>query len=151
MSSDSWTIQQISTATNHSANLCNVDAVEAIAAKGLAGDRHFGNPARHVTIQSLEELNLAAERLGRPIQADLTRRNITVTEGLLPRTRGLRLAVGDVVLEVFADAAPCNLMEELSGPGAKAALKRLAGIHCKVVTGGVISRGESIRVIGERP
>lgn len=108
-------IDRITIAADHLSPLVDLQNVIAVAAMGLDGDRHFGNPAQQ---------------------------NITVREGLLPRTRGLRISVGEVLLEVFADAAACNLMEELHGPGAKLALKRLAGIHCRVIEGGSIAVGD---------
>jgi MOSC domain-containing protein YiiM len=141
---DDMVIDRISIASDHGAELTVLEYVEAVADSGLQGDRHFGNAARHVTIQSRQELGLASERLGRPIDPDLTRRNITVTAGLLPRTRGQRIVVGEAVLEVFADAAPCALMEELNGEGARTALKKLAGIHCKVITSGRIRTGDAL-------
>lgn len=140
-------IDRINITSDHLADLVAVDVVEAVAGNGLRGDRHFGNAARQVTIQSREELALASERLGRPIDADLTRRNITVGAGLLDRTRGNRIVVGDATLEVFADAAPCKLMDELHGPGARVALKKLAGVHYKVITGGRIRIGDSLQAI----
>ena len=144
-------IDRIAIAGAHSAPLVEQRSVAAIAAAGLEGDRHFGNNARHVSIQSREELALASERLGRTIEPDLTRRNITLQAGLLPRKRGLRFAVGDAVLEVFADAAPCALMEELNGPGARVAMKRLAGIHCRIVTSGQISVGDLLVPVESQP
>ena len=138
-------VDRISISADHLGDLVVLDHVEVVADKGLVGDRHFGNKARHVSIQSREELAVASERLGRQISADATRRNITISAGLLPRIRGQRIVVGSSVLEVFADAAPCELMEQLSGPGARAALKRLAGIHCRVISSGQISVGDILR------
>lgn len=139
-------VTRISIAEATMTELQMLDEIEAIADFGLAGDRHAGNPARQVSIQSQAELNTASQRLGRPIDCDLSRRNITLDRGALPRTRGQRLWLGEAELEVFADAAPCSLMTAQFGDGAREALKRLAGIHCRVFTGAMIRIGDQLRL-----
>ena len=138
------TAELVSVAGASGEPLTAVAEVVAITGVGLAGDRHAGNAARQVSIQSLSELAAASERLGRPISADQTRRNITIDAGELPRERGQRLFLGDAELEVFSDAPPCELMTEIIGKGARRALKKLAGIHCRVINGGVIRVGDEL-------
>ena len=77
-----------------------VDTVTAEAGRGLVGDRYHGTRHRHVTLQSREELAAAAEAHGGPIDPGLTRRNLTIGSGRLPRRPGARICVGDVRLEV---------------------------------------------------
>lgn len=143
-------VDQISIAAESGMPLRLVTEIEAITGVGLAGDRHAENPIRQVSIQSRTELARASERLGREIQADQTRRNITLDVGELPRDRGQRLLLGEVELEVFSDAPPCALMTELIGKGARPALKKLAGIHCRVIKGGTISVGDEL-LLGRPP
>lgn len=140
-------VDRISVAKQNGEDLAMTTEVNAVTGLGLVGDRHSGNAARQVSIQSRSELAEASERLGRPIDVDLTRRNITIDSGDLPRTRGQRLRVGDVELEVFSDAPPCALMTELIGKGARPALKRLAGIHCRVIVGGDIQLGDALVLV----
>ena len=143
-------VERISLAPDNGAELVVVDEAEAITGIGLVGDRHAGNAARQVSIQSQTELAQASERLGRTIDVDLTRRNITLDSGELPRIRGQRLIIGSVELEVFSDAPPCALMTELIGKGARPALKKLAGIHCRVIVGGEIHIGDDMELVEER-
>ena len=124
-----------------------VDEIEAEPGTGLAGNRPGHNSARQVSIQSRYELDQAAKRLGRPIHPDQTRRNITLDGGELPRNRGQRLLVGTVELEVFSDAAPCAAMTEIIGTGARPALRKLGGIHCRVVRGGIIHVGDDLHLM----
>ncbi|MGH1490338.1 MAG: metalloregulator ArsR/SmtB family transcription factor [Acidimicrobiales bacterium] len=140
-------VDRISIAKESGAELLVVDEVEAVTGFGLLGDRHAGNPARQVSIQSKSELAAASQRLGREIHIDQTRRNITVDAGNLPRVRGQRLLIGDVELEVFSDAPPCALMTELIGKGARPALKKLAGIHCRVIVGGTIQHDDDLTLV----
>ena len=137
-------IQGLSIASESRVPLTDVAEVEAITGVGLQGDRHAENAARQVSIQSIQELAAASERLGRKILPEQTRRNITLDSGALPRTRGQRLHLGDCELEVFSDAPPCALMTEIIGKGARPALKKLAGIHCRVINGGTIRVGDEL-------
>ncbi len=142
--SEIGSVQRISLAVDHAAGLEIVDEAQAVAGSGLKGDRHCGAPARQISIQSRTELKEASQKLGRDIDPDLTRRNITIDKGDLPRNRGQRLFIGEVELEVFADAAPCELMTTLIGEGARPALTRLAGIHCKIISDGQIYLGDKL-------
>jgi len=144
------TVERISIAGASGDPLLPLDDIEAITGVGLSGDRHCGNVARQVSIQSISELESASERLGRGILPDQTRRNITIDAGELPRTRGQRLLLGETELEVFSDAPPCKLMTQIIGRGARPALKRLAGIHCRVISGGTIRLGDNL-VLGREP
>lgn len=140
------TVERISFAPDKGEPLVVVDEIEARVGTGLEGDRPGANPARQVSIQSREELDLAAKRLGRPIETDQTRRNITIAAGELPRVRGQRLLLGGVELEVFSDAPPCDTMTRIIGKGARPALRRLAGIHCRVISGGAIHVGDDLHL-----
>ncbi len=143
-------VDRISIATASRQPLIILDEIEAEPGLGLRGDRSGFNSARQVSIQSRTELASASKRLGRVIEPDQTRRNITIDAGELPRNRGQRLLLGTVELEVFSDAAPCAVMTEIIGTGARSALRKLAGIHCRVVRGGVIHVGDDLH-LGREP
>lgn len=116
--------------------------VEVEAGKGLIGDRYHGSRHRHVTVQSLEELREATPRPGDPIDPGLTRRNVTLSSGRLPRTPGHRLRIGPIDLEVVRDAAPCKLLDDALGRETRLALARRAGVVCRVLSGGVLGVGD---------
>ncbi|MFL6086047.1 MAG: hypothetical protein ACJ74F_23165 [Mycobacterium sp.] len=59
----------------------SVESVVAEAGVGLVGDRYHGTRHRHVTIQSQELLDRAAEILGYGFDRGATRRNLTVDAG----------------------------------------------------------------------
>ena len=122
----------------------SVDTVEVEAGKGIVGDRYHGTLHRHVTVQSAESLRAAEAAYGAPVPADLTRRNVTVDEGEIPREPGARLRIGDVELEVVRVAAPCKLLDDTIGRGAQEALRRRAGSVCRALTGGEIRLGDEV-------
>ena len=123
-----------------------VAAVRAEARKGLVGDRYHGSRTRHVTVQSLEELEEAARTHGRPIDPGRTRRNVTLSSGRLPRTPGHRLHIGEVELEVVRDAAPCKLLDDAFGRDVRLALARRAGVVCRVLSDGELRVGDTARL-----
>ncbi|MDF1811307.1 MAG: MOSC domain-containing protein [Verrucomicrobiales bacterium] len=119
-----------------------VSSVMAEAGKGLVGDRYHGTRHRHVSVQSLESLREGADLLGQEIPAELTRRNITVAESVVPRKPGSIITIGAVKLEVVRIAAPCRLLDDTIGRGAARALHNRAGSICRILEGGVIEVGD---------
>jgi len=116
----------------------HVEEAEVETGRGIVGDRYHGTRHRHVTVQSLESLAAAAASYGAPVPAGLTRRNLTLDAGEVPREPGTRISVGPVLLEVVRVAAPCKLLDDTIGPGAQEHLRRRGGSVCRVLQGGTI-------------
>ncbi len=140
-------VELISIAAKKRDPMLSAESVEAVVGMGLVGDRNVYREGRQVSVQTRAELDIAQEQLGRPIRSDLTRRNITLDTGRLPRNPGERLVVGDVELEVHSDAPPCEVMTEAFGEGALEALTGRAGVHCRVISGGTINVGDSLYIL----
>jgi len=124
----------------------SVDSVQAETGKGLVGDRYHGTRHRHVTVQSAADLAEAADDLGSPVDPASTRRNITISHGDIPTKPGEHLAIGDVELEVVRIAAPCKLLDDVIGDGARHALRRRAGTVFRVIDGGTIALGDPVHL-----
>jgi MOSC domain-containing protein YiiM len=136
----------ISISPGHGRPAKAVESVVAVEGQGLKGDRYYGT-RREVTLVASGELAEAAAALGiDSIVAGSTRRNLTIDVASIPRKHGTRIQIGDVTLAVWRDCAPCELMEETVGPGARAALKDRAGVSATVVVGGVISLGDPVSI-----
>jgi MOSC domain-containing protein YiiM len=76
-----------------------------------------------------------------------TRRNLTLSHGVVPTVPGSTLRIGTVLLEVVRVAAPCKLLDDGLGPGAMDALRRgRAGSVCRVLSGGVIAVGDPVEI-----
>jgi len=123
-----------------------VESAEVETGKGIVGDRYHGTRHRHVTVQSAESLREAATAYGAQVPAALTRRNLTVDDGVVPREPGARIRVGPVLLEVVRVAAPCKLLDDTIGRGAQEALRRRAGSVCRVLEGGTIAVGDEVEL-----
>ncbi len=114
------------------------------AGRGIVGDRYHGTRHRHVTVQSRQTLDEAAAAYGRDVPSELTRRNLTITEGVVPRAPGTRVRIGPVLLEVVRVAAPCKLLDDTIGRGAQEALRRRAGTVFRVLEGGTLRVGDPV-------
>lgn len=121
----------------------SVDSVTAEEGKGIVGDRYHGTKHRHVTLQSRMGLDGAAEKLGVDIQSSGTRRNSTVSHGVIPTKPGTLIRLGSAELQVVRVAAPCRLLDDSIQPGAMEALRRRGGAVCRVLGTGTISIGDS--------
>ncbi len=121
-----------------------VDQVEVVEAHGIVGDRYEGSRHRQVSIQSLEAIRAAEVVFGAPIDPGLTRRNITVSAGEIPKAPGSLIRIGDLLLEVVRVAAPCKLLDDTIGPDAQVALRRRGGSICRVLESGRVTIGDGV-------
>lgn len=127
------------------AELESVTEVEAVAGRGLKGDRKF-DAFRQISIVSTEELAEAAAAWGGEIPLGSTRRQVTISGGRLNRTPGTTIRIGDVVIESNGDCSPCEEMNESVGEGAREHLRDLAGITGSIVKGGTIRVGDPVQL-----
>lgn len=79
------TVSSIHVAKGRRLPMREVGRAEVVAAHGIVGDRYEGSRHRQVSIQSLSALEEASEVFGAPIDPALTRRNITVSSGEVPK------------------------------------------------------------------
>lgn len=126
------------------------DRVMAIADRGLEGDRFAGRPGakRQVTLIQQEHLAAIAGMLALdgPIDPLLTRRNLVVSGLNLLALKGRRFQVGGAVLAYTGPCDPCSHMEATFGPGAWNAMRGHGGICARILEGGPIALGDSVRV-----
>jgi MOSC domain-containing protein YiiM len=135
--------------------LRRVDAAEAVAGRGLAGDRYeLGvgtysakhGPDRHVTLISAEDLEALSDE-GWPLAPGEHRRNVVVRGVDLPALEGREFAIGDVRLRSIRPCPPCGHLERVTGrPGLRSALEGRAGIRVEIVSGGTIRVGDAVLV-----
>jgi MOSC domain-containing protein YiiM len=139
-----------------------VDAAEAIADHGLAGD-HRGESraasARQVTLIQAEHLPLIGAWSGRAEPPDpvALRRNLVVAGLNLAAARSpwadrpLVLGVGaEVQLVLGGPCDPCSRMEAELGPGGYNAMRGHGGRVARVLRGGPLRVGDAVRVILEQ-
>ncbi len=148
------TVVSIQIAQEAAGPMATLEHVEAVAGKGLAGDRYFhqagtysGRPGsgRQLTLIEAEAIEAIARESGIDIPPAASRRNLTTRGVPLNHLVGRRFRVGDVVLEGTRLSEPCAHLEGLTKPGVLKALVHRGGLRADIVVGGVIRLGDVIR------
>jgi len=129
--------------------LVRLDSVEAIADRGLEGDRYaigrgtFSTPGRGyqltlVEAEVLDSVDLSWEQ---------ARRNIVTRGVALNALVGRRFVVGSVECVGRRLAEPCSHLEKLARPGLLRPLVHRAGLRADIVVGGTITVGDAVRAV----
>jgi MOSC domain-containing protein YiiM len=123
-----------------------VDAAEALAGKGLTGDRYAsGSGKRGVTLIQAEHLPVIAALSGNAnVLPALLRRNVVVSGLPLIALKERRFRIGEVVLEGTGECDPCSNMEKALGPGGFNAMRSHGGLCARIVEGGVFRLGDAV-------
>ncbi len=124
------------------------EEVVASEASGLEGDHYAGsNGKRQVTLIQAEHLDVVAAILKKEkIDPALTRRNIVVSGINLQAFADQQFQIGEAVLEMTGLCHPCTRMEENFGEGGYNAMRGHGGITARVVKGGKIKVGDSVKL-----
>lgn len=128
--------------------MIELNAVEAIAGKGLAGDRYNSkNGKRQVTLIQGEHLLAIASLLGRnDVAPALLRRNLVVTGINLLALKDKQFRVGSAILEYTGLCHPCSAMEATFGAGGYNAVRGHGGITARIIESGTIRVGDSVQL-----
>jgi MOSC domain-containing protein YiiM len=126
--------------------MVEVAQVEAIAGKGLLGDRYAGGSGnRGITLIQAEHLPAIASLSGHQrIAPALLRRNLVVAGVPLVALKGRRFRVGEVLLEGVGDCDPCSRMEAALGPGGYNAMRGHGGLCARILEGGTLRLGDEV-------
>lgn len=125
--------------------------VEAVAGKGLRGDRYAsGSGKRGITLIQAEHLPVIAALSGHEkISPATLRRNIVVSGVPLMALIGKKFRLGDVILEGTDACDPCERMESALGPGAYNAMVGHGGLCARILQGGKIRVGDGLVALTE--
>lgn len=125
-----------------------VGQVEAVAGKGLRGDRYASaSGKRGVTLIQAEHLPVIAALIGcDAIDPARMRRNVVVSGCNLLGLIGRRFRVGAVLLEGTDACEPCGRMEMALGDGGYCAMLGHGGITARIIEGGMIAVGARVQL-----
>ena len=137
------------------APMVSLDAAQALAGEGLAGDRYqvgsgfySGIPtdpgARDLTLIEEESLAAVLAESGIALAPDEHRRNVTTRGISLEPLLGKRFRIGEAVCEGVRLCPPCNHLENVTGKVVLKPLIHRGGIRARIVDGGWIRTGDSI-------
>lgn len=140
------------------ARVISVGEIQALAGKGLEGDRYYlktgtfsktPGSGREVTLIEVEAIEALRREYGIEIDAAQARRNI-VTRGIaLNQLIGRDFAVGEVVLRGTRLCDPCAHLEKLTVKGVMLGLVHRGGLRADVLRGGIIRVGDVIGAASE--
>jgi len=125
--------------------LAPVEAVAAIAGKGLKGDRQFfergadpGDALTLIEAEALEDVGLTGAQ---------SRRQVVVRGVRLNELIGKRFRVGDVECLGVKLCEPCTHLQELTRPGIIKDLIHRGGLNADILTDGQISVGDPVSAV----
>jgi MOSC domain-containing protein YiiM len=140
------TVEAIFIAAKRGERPSEVESVQAVAGKGLEGNRYFGTgrPEQELTLIEAEQLERVAAEDGLEIDTAATGRNI-LTRGVdLNALVGKRFRVGTAECRGIHLCEPCKTMEARTAPGAIKALVHRAGLNAEILVGGELRPGDGI-------
>lgn len=135
------------------------DRVEAVAGRGLRGDRYFEETGtfsqsdrdapRDLTLIEAESLAAIERDYDVTLDPGVHRRNVTVRGVALDHLVDEQFRVGDAVVEGAELCEPCSYLENLLGEaGVREALVHRGGLRCRIVEDGEIAVGDAVVVDG---
>lgn len=154
-------LQAIQITPEGEAPLKQVDSVEAIAGKGLVGDRYFdengtfssngrdGDAGREVTLIAQETIEAVNHEQGWNLSTADSRRNLVTVGVPLNELVGREFRIGEVVLQGVRLCEPCDHLAKISGKGRAliSAMLHRGGLRADIVRGGVIRLGDQVQPI----
>jgi MOSC domain-containing protein YiiM len=143
------TVAAILIAATAGAPLSRVNEAEALAGRGLAGDRYaagrgtFSGPGRgyELTLVEAEVLDEIELPWGQ------ARRNIVTHDIALNGLVGRRFRIGSVECVGRRLAEPCAHLEGLARPGLLRPLVHRGGLRADIIEGGTIRLGDEIQAV----
>lgn len=149
--SESGSVEHIHIADITGGPVRSVGSIEAVAGRGLTGDRNHRqpgdeSPGRDLTLVEAENLEALARDEGIVLAPGESRRNITTRGVRLNDLVGKEFWVGGVRARAVKLCEPCDYLQGLVGKPILKPLTHRAGIRADLLSGGTISVGDVIRV-----
>jgi MOSC domain-containing protein YiiM len=138
------------------ARMERVDAVRAVAGRGLEGDRYFlrtgtysrkNGSDREITLIETEALEALERDYGIAIDPAESRRNVSTRDVALNHLVGRTFRVGEATVRGLRLCEPCGHMERLCGKRVRPGLVHRGGLRAEILTGGVIRVGDPIEPV----
>lgn len=135
--------------------------VEAVADKGLRGDRYFdqagswngddGRPLppedRALTLIEAEALEVVERDEGIDLEPGAHRRNVVTRNVAVDHLLDERFRLGDAICEGVELCEPCAYLESLTEDGVLSALIHRGGMNTRIVESGTVRVGDEIEVL----
>jgi hypothetical protein len=128
------------------APLARLESVEAVAGRGLEGDRYGAGRGTFSTMGRGYQLTLVEAEVLEDVDLpwELARRNIVSRDISLNALVGRRFVIGSVECVGRRLAEPCSHLEKLARPGLLRPLVHRGGLRADILVGGTIAVGDTI-------
>jgi MOSC domain-containing protein YiiM len=148
-------VVSIHIAPTGAAPMKSVAEAQALAGKGLEGDRYFNKlgtysnqpgSGRDITFIEIEALEALQRDYQIELDPGLFRRNIVTLGVPLNHLVDQEFRVGNVVVRGTRLCEPCSHMEKLTRKGVMRGLIHRGGLRAEIVSGGTIRAGDTVVV-----
>jgi MOSC domain-containing protein YiiM len=152
------TVIAIHIASTGAAPMRSVASANAVAGKGLEGDRYFSQlgtysnepgSGREVTLIEIEAIEALKKDYDVSLEVGQSRRNIVTRGVALNHLVEREFRIGDVILRGTRLCEPCFHLEKLTAKGAMRGLIHRGGLRAEIVKGGTIKVGDRILLEGD--
>lgn len=152
-------VEAICIAPEAGAEMERVGEVEAVAGRGLRGDRYFEEAGtwsndpdvddipRHLTLFEAETLEILARDEGLDLSITDHRRNVTTRDLPVGHLLDERFRIGDAVCEGVRLCEPCAYLESKTEDGVLSALVHRGGLNAAIVESGTVRVDDRVEVI----
>ena len=152
-------VEAICIAPEAGAEMERVEEAEAVAERGLRGDRYFDDSGtwsndptvddipRHLTLFEAETLEILERDEGLDLSVTDHRRNVTTRGVAVDHLLDERFRIGDVVCEGVRICEPCSYLESITAEGVLSALVHRGGLNAAVVESGTLRVDDRIEVL----
>ncbi|ELY99918.1 MOSC domain-containing protein [Natrialba chahannaoensis JCM 10990] len=145
-------IHAIHIAPEQGAPLESVERVEAVAGRGLAGDRYYtaegtfeNCEGSDLTLIERETLAAVEQDYDIDLEPGVHRRNVTTADVALNHLVGNRFRVGNAVCEGIELCEPCSYLERhLEREGVRDALVHRGGLRARILESATLETGDQI-------
>ena len=146
---------EIHTALEVRADMRAHETANLITGVGIEGDRYATGRGKYSDFPDIREVTLieieTIEALRRDHKTELPtikhRRNLTTCAVPLNHLVGKRFRVGAVLLEGGRLNYPCRYLDLVTGQSVCDLLEHRSGLNCRIIQGGTISVGDTIRPV----
>jgi len=138
----------IATKSPDEGNMHLLDKANLTKSSGVENDPRGRKLSRQVTVLSSESWAEVCEEIGKKLPWTFRRANLLVEGVYLPNSKGKKIIIGEVVMEVTFETTPCHVMDQAEN-GLKDALAPnwRGGVLCRVLKEGEIKCGDSVALI----
>jgi len=135
-----------------------IKSVQAVAGRGLEGDRYFygqgtfnkpqlSQSVREVSILPYDSLSQCNERLGAKLDFLDLRRNLVIGNFDYEVVKGREFNIGSATFKIVRTCPPCRYLSRLLSQDMMDGLKYIGGYRATIIRSGILTVGDNLVVL----